>query len=219
MPCLFKKQICPGPCWCTQRFGIEGMNYHNAVLDNPCTHTRQAFLLFAISVAGKKADLIVPKLREFFVGIRPRELPFTFVLRIGGDLEDRLRLVKMGRYGTLASAYWDVARKIDVDNTSVEELEGINGIGPKTARYFMMYAHGLECAVIDTHIKKFLRECGIMATGYADLEKAYLERARALLVSPADLDNWIWRHFARAEDTGYDHIMSELRRLSLAPHP
>lgn len=221
--CRFGQTFCElgEKCACISRFGIGGMNFHNAVVDNPGTKTRQAFLLFAIAVAGKKADTIVPKIRALLSESLPRELPFTYLLRLGREgIDRRIREISLGRYNTLAPAYYTVANRIDVNKTSVSELESVMGIGPKTARYFMMYAHGLECAVIDTHIKKFLRECGVASADYYVQEEEFLRRAKALNLKPSDLDNAIWRYFARNEDRdGYNFVMGLLRQYDLAIQP
>lgn len=176
------------------------MNFHNAVVENPCTKTRQEFLLFCICVAGKKADMIVPKLRQFLQGCRNDELPFKLIDRLSiNSIVDRLKECKMGRYEILARAFAACAIHINVDATSVTFLEKLPGIGPKTARYFMVYAHGEKHAIIDTHVKKFLRAIGCDSNRYYAMENVYLSICGAVGLEPRVLDDIIWRYHARGE--------------------
>ncbi len=191
--------------------------WHNRVAQgNRRTATLQGFLLFGIAVAGKSADTTVQKVKELLQmgGWNPEDEedihPFSAIryLMEDGTLEHALREVKIGQYGRIYSAYHTVTDRIDVHRTSVADLEAVRGIGPKTARYFMMYAHGLECAALDTHILRYMRE--VMQIGgvpkstpsgakYAFLEELFVTRARELQLTVSQLDDRIWRYYARGE--------------------
>lgn len=191
------------------------MNFHNAVVKNPCTRTRQEFLLFCICVAGKKADVIVPKLRRFleYSDLANRYVdpmltsslvctaPFDLIkwMEIYDGLEIYLKSVKMGRYSILVQSMSACAHHIDVNDTSVQELMSIPGIGPKTARYFMVYAHDQRYAIVDTHVKRFLVMLDIDCRHYDLMERSYLYICNKIGYDPRKLDNIIWQYFARGE--------------------
>lgn len=196
------------------------MNPHNAVLEAPTTYNRQVFLIFGILVAGKTSGFGVEKTRALLDALpgSSRSLPFRRILLAYYGLEGLLREIRTGRYGLLAVTFRETARTINVDKCTIANLQSVPGIGPKTANYFMMYGRGdRTCAAIDTHMKKFLRECGCkVGSDYMAMQRAFVRRAEALKLAPMELDAYIWQHFARGEDTGYSIIMDTLRRLGWA---
>ena len=50
---------------------------------------------------------------------------------------------------------------VGLANATLEQLMGVNGIGPKTAAFFIMHSRkGERRAVLDTHILKWIRGNG-----------------------------------------------------------
>lgn len=179
--------------------------------------SREAFLVFCIMVAGKNGARTVKICEELFDGCRveyhyekdkPRPFARIRELIADGKLHDRLVEIRCGQYGRIARALLALMdRRIDPEETSVEQLEQIPGIGPKTSRYFMMRAYGERHAALDTHVLKWLRAIGYDAPKstpssrktYTYLENAFINEADRRDMTPDELDGLVWRHYARGE--------------------
>jgi endonuclease III len=179
--------------------------------------SREAFLIFCVMVAGKNGKRTVAVCEKFLESCRPeyryeagKPRPFAYVKELisQGRLHDRLVEIRCGQYGRIARALIAIVdRKIDADDTSIEQLEEIPGIGPKTSRYFMMRAHGKEYAALDTHLLKWLRRQGYKAPKstpgsmklYRTLENAFIMEAHNRGLTPDELDAKVWEHYARGK--------------------
>lgn len=165
----------------------------------------EEYFLFCLAVAGKKATMIAAKVAEFLSGATPDETPFAYVLRLEaeGSLTARLIEVKMGKYALLTRAYAQAAR-MDVATASVDELEALPGVGPKTARFFVLHSRrNAKVAVIDTHVLKFLREKGHEVPkgfpsprDYKRFEQIMLSEIEASGMNTAEFDLAVWSHYA-----------------------
>jgi len=166
------------------------------------------FWLFCLFVRGKRADVQAKKLDHFiqlFGGLK--ELCDAPKHRIA----TRLRTVKAGQYNTLTAAIDETLLQISryrgfLTDPSTQELEEITGVGPKTARYFILHTQkGVRVAALDTHIMHFLwleldASEGLVApvktpTGkkYLYFEQKFLDIADRFGIEPAVLDLAIWR--------------------------
>lgn len=123
------------------------------------------WVIFGICVAGKSAKGTEKKLQAFMefpytnMGSNDPMSPFErvrFMIR-RKKLMVALKYNKMGKY-TLFNKAFRAAVNIDLDNISVESLEKVPGIGPKTARMTILYYEPeVDCVPLDTHILKWLR--------------------------------------------------------------
>lgn len=172
-------------------------------------HELEEFLMFCLAVAGKKATVIAQKIDQLLCGAEAGETPFDYVARLDaqGLLHDRLRAVKLGKYRVLSRAYPAVASlfKGRLREVSPADLETVVGIGPKTARYFLLHSRKDPgpIAVIDTHVMKFLRHIGHdvplrlpTRAEYPRLEALMIEAAGRSGMSMADFDLAVWSHYA-----------------------
>jgi hypothetical protein len=188
-------------------------------------------LLFWMLVAGKPARQMAQKLETLLVLLteesgqrvekprRPRRSlydpsidPSPFALlawAIERDtLDDYLRAVRVGKYTLLGEGFRDVVREIDPRTCTLEELEAVPGIGPKTARCFLIHSRpNQRYAGLDTHILKWLASRGYIVpkstpTGktYRMLEELFLAYADRYGLAPADLDLRIWRHYSEGAE-------------------
>lgn len=136
------------------------------------------FVLFAILVAGKSAKQTYKKLNNFIernllngaieIDYVITPTPFEIVYRLirMGELGAELEAEKFGQYKRIRTAFEKVVT-LDVQDLTVEALEVIPGIGPKTARYIMLYSDpSFQGVPLDTHILKYL------ATLYNDVPKS-----------------------------------------------
>jgi hypothetical protein len=172
----------------------------------------QAFYLFSLMVAGKNAATTSAALDRLLVlldDIHPGS-PFAALT----ELETRnaigftLRAARTGKYALLTTAIWQtlgvgdgrIGPPLDLRTVAVPKLEQIHGIGPKTARYFVVHTRpDQRYAVLDTHLLAHLRENGIAAPKatppakqYAKLEQLVLSLADAAGMTPAEYDLAIW---------------------------
>ena len=80
--------------------------------------------------------------------------------------------------GFLISFGWNT---IDLRNSSREQLvEGIDGIGYKLASMFLRNTRGTNFAIIDVHIKRWLKENGILGKNYKKSEDNFIRKAKEL---------------------------------------
>lgn len=171
----------------------------------------EEWILFGICVANKPADATAVKVEKFLYGLPslPPNLktPFQRVQHLTdkGMLTWRLKLNRMGQYTRIARAMQEVVEKVkDPLNTSVAELETVNGIGPKTARMIMLYYKPeTACVPLDTHILKWLRKQGYDAPvgtpsgrRYLELEAAFVKEAAKRRMTVKDLDTKVWKMYA-----------------------
>lgn len=165
----------------------------------------EEFLLFCVAVAGKTASTIAQQLDRFLLMVVGNESPFAkirILLRLG-KLRSYLEKAKLGKYGVLERAYTQLVESdIHLRVCEVGELEAIYGIGPKTARYFLLHSRRNQNLVpLDTHALKFLSTKGYKVpkstpTGkrYYELEKAFIEEAKKAGKSVAAFDLEIWNN-------------------------
>lgn len=172
---------------------------------------KEHFLTFAVLVANKPAARTRVVLANLLVGIGSDETPFEYLAFLDrtGILDATLRACRTGQYRRIGGALQVFARGgIDVETCTIQDLEAVPGIGQKTSRFFMLHAReGTRCAVLDTHVLKWLVELGYPAPRgtprepgtYRRLEDVFLAEADKRGVTPQDLDARIWLHYARGE--------------------
>jgi thermostable 8-oxoguanine DNA glycosylase len=173
----------------------------------------EEFLMFAILVAGKTASQQAKKLDAFLedkkiLGLPNDTSPFqyvAFLVAMSGMLDRAMKMHKLGQYARIGNAFKGILQfKGNLKDVSVEELESINGIGSKTARFFVLHSRPkVRHAVLDTHILKWMGALGInvpKATPpkkkYGELEEKFLALADERNMSVADLDLHIWKTYA-----------------------
>jgi thermostable 8-oxoguanine DNA glycosylase len=163
-------------------------------------------LLFSTIVAGKSATFAYKALHRL-VSDRGDRSPLEHVraLMQTGQLRQRLEEARTGNYTKLERCYQELAY-IDPHTVTVEELERIHGIGPKTARFFVVWTRPeARHAVLDVHVLRWLREQGHDApnhtpTGkkYEELERVFLDYADRMGWSPYKLDRYIWDQYNKS---------------------
>lgn len=174
----------------------------------------EEFLMFAVLVAGKTAKTQAKKLEQFLstkkeLGLPSDTTPFEYLeyLAKSNYLSSAMVNCKLGQYNRLEVAFRQMLTfKGDLKKVSVADLESVKGIGPKTARFFVLHSReNVEHAVLDTHILKWL--AGATRIGmpkstpsgkkYREIEQLFLTEARIRGISPADLDLQIWKSFSQ----------------------
>lgn len=188
------------------------------------------FWLFCLFVRGKNADIQRYKLEQFIDNVcaatgKSKKEWAAGLLFFANEIliENALRAAGSGQYTSLVKAIRETSVHIWKDsdflrNCTLEDLESIPGVGPKTARYFLMNTRpDQRLAALDTHILQFLeaRE-GIEVpkstpTGkrYGELEDTFLLIADFEGVSPVELDLAVWRASRERHPLAWREFMTE----------
>ena len=122
----------------------------------------QTFWLFCVLVAGKNSDTTA-KLVKKLLANRGDMTPFEFIQSLGlVELNNYLVQNKTGQYDRIRKALFFSAR-LDLRTCTRDDLLDIHGVGPKTARFFLLHTREFcDEVVLDTHILRWMREkCGI----------------------------------------------------------
>lgn len=161
----------------------------------------EEFILFSICVANKPAEATAKKLEGFLKEVKNGN-PFSKIKAMitMGKLDTLLKKHRMGQYKRIGKAFRGVV-KLDLNSLTVASLESVHGIGPKTARFIMLYYQpNLQVVPLDTHMLSFLRELGhdvprSTPTGkrYLKLEAAFIAEATARNMTVKELDTQVWK--------------------------
>lgn len=191
---------------------------------------KESFLLFAVLVAGKSSESIKKKTNALISDIIGEDKPdslYAYILEnlSDNDFEGLLTLLKKhktGKYSLILNFFRDVKKsKIDLRTCSMNELESLRGVGKKSSRFFMVYNRSDQqnCAILDTHILKFLRANGYDAPQqtpsgklYDQLEKNFLEIIETVKPKQtlAEIDFLIWYKAKTENKTAYVSKEGEL---------
>lgn len=172
----------------------------------------ELFAVFAVCVAGKNAQQTADKVNDHFrdVATPTKQLtPFEAIKNLV-DIKvfvAYLKMAKMGQYRRIYRALRDLVESgIDLKTCTVEELEAIHGIGPKTSRFIIMHSRpNQRLATLDTHILRWMRDQGIetpKATPqskklYKELEQKFLTLCDKCAILPSQLDLKIWKQYSK----------------------
>jgi len=164
-------------------------------------------LLFWVLVAGKTAS-IISKALEKILNSLPGSTPFEKIRGVGkNNLPKLLKDHGIGCFNLKARALWELVNSnLNLKTCSVDDLEKIYGIGPKTARCFIIHSRpNASCAGLDTHILKFLRAKGHNVSNntpsskkqYKELEQVFLNYVKESGKSVAEFDLEVWNSYAK----------------------
>ena len=162
----------------------------------------QFFWIYSILVAGKDADQTARKVSKLFKDLGPRELPFDHLVTRLTDLHNILVANRIGQYGRIELAIHQ-SLKLKLKTVTAFELESIHGVGPKTARLFLLHSRkDQNYAVLDTHILQWMRDHGVDAPKdsppkgkrYDELERLFISLAKAHYpdLTLPEIDILIW---------------------------
>lgn len=175
--------------------------------------------LFSLVVAGKTATTQARLLNNFLESL-PDAWPNTPFERINASYErgrdflmGKLKESRLGQYNRLYPAFVQ-SLALDLRNATIDDLEAIHGVGPKTARMFLMMSReGVRHAALDTHVLKHLNANGIAAPKstppagkkYRELEEAFLQLADRSNMSVAEYDLMVWKKYSHGIEFADQH--------------
>ena len=172
----------------------------------------ELFAVFAVCVAGKGSQQTADKVNDNFRDIQTPTKQLTPFEAIKNLVDIKvfvayLKMAKMGQYRRIYRALRDLVESgIDLKTCTVEELEAIHGIGPKTSRFIIMHSRpNQRLATLDTHILRWMRDQGIetpKATPqskklYKELEQKFLTLCDKCAILPSQLDLKIWKQYSK----------------------
>jgi len=120
----------------------------------------EMFWLFCISVAGKNSDTTSKLLSLMFYA--HQDSPFDYLRDLGQTgIHNMLVVNRSGQYLRISKAFTQ-SLDLNLRTCTLEDLLSIHGVGPKTARFFLLHSRA-DCqhAVLDTHILKWMKDHGI----------------------------------------------------------
>jgi thermostable 8-oxoguanine DNA glycosylase len=166
-------------------------------------------LLFWVCAAGKNAMTAARGLEAVLTEIGGKDEPFKTILEKGKSnhryLPNVLKKNGIGCYNNKACTFFQLAlHNLDLKTCTVNDLQCVYGIGPKTARCFLMHSRkDARCAGLDTHVLKFMKDLGYDVPSstpsgkkYLKIEKQFLELVDLTGMSVAEMDLLIWRIYS-----------------------
>ncbi len=167
----------------------------------------ELFWLFCLTVAGKTATTQARLLSKMLEGLEG-EGPFDRIrlAAVNGVLLQTVIDSRLGQYNRLHRAFLE-STTLDLRTANVDTLETIFGVGPKTARMFLMMSReNQRYAALDTHVLKHLRANDIPAPKttpsgalYRRLEEAFLRLADKAEMPVSEYDLMVWKMYSRKE--------------------
>jgi len=175
----------------------------------------EMFWLFCIAVAGKNSDTTSKLLALMLYAHQDR--PFDYLRDLGQTgIHNMLVANHSGQYRRISKAF---TQSVDLNlrTCTLEDLMSIYGVGPKTARFFLLHSReDCQHAVLDTHILKWMQDHGIgnapnatpqNANTYAKYERLFYMLAKSYFpgMSLAQADLLIWtKQSGRLDDENYE---------------
>ena len=163
----------------------------------------QAFWLFCIVVAGKNSDIASYAVSRFLSKAKEGQTPFEYLTELGKtNIHNALVAARIGQYFRIERAFCQ-SLALDLRTATLEDLTNVYGVGPKTARFFLLHTRkDIPYAVLDTHILAWMRKHGVEDAPsktphpkqYGKYERLFIKLAKAYFpgVSLADVDLLIW---------------------------
>jgi len=188
---------------------VDPLNITNYDLTAP---ELEEHILFWVTAAGKNGvtaakclDLLLAQIAWEYPSNVDRS-SFDLIKRIayGHKLSARMKHAGIGCYNGKAVTFLQLAHSgFDLKTCTVDDLETITGIGPKTSRCFIMHSRpNQRLAGLDVHMLRYLRDKGydvpkITPTGkrYKQIEQYFLDEANKSGKSVADFDLDVWKRY------------------------
>jgi hypothetical protein len=170
-------------------------------------------ILFWVAAAGKNGTTASRCIHKFLhnIGATESVTPFQAIYawahsdavnpKVNSSLPDMMKKSGIGCYYSKSRTFAElVLSDINLRTCTVSDLESIHGVGPKTARCFLLHSReNARVAGLDTHMLKHLKKLRYdvpksTPTGkkYLTLEQTVLMLADEAGMTPAAYDLWVW---------------------------
>ncbi len=189
----------------------------------------EEFVLFTILVGGKTAKTIAKSLNHILkeshdkLGLEDFR-PFTSLAPYTKDeLQDLLKRHGVGCHSLKSQAIYDLIRRnFDLHTVSASDLERVFGIGPKTARYFILHTRkDARVACLDRHILSFLSDFGYVVPKstpgskkqYAKIEKLFITLAEKAKITISGLDLDCWNAYSKKDKCAIETLLNKFHPI------
>lgn len=185
------------------------INYKNITNYRRKPEELTEFLMWCTVTPGKRSDVITPKFNSMFV----EQTPTKLVRAHKKTIHESLEKAGIGQYERITKCWNQIkfllkAKKLR--DVTREELIEVEGIGPKTASFFIAHSQAWsEVAVLDVHILRYLQtmfpkypvpeQTPQDLEEYKRLEYMFIGIAASKNMSSAELDNEIWQSNALSQ--------------------
>lgn len=173
----------------------------------------EEFLLFCILVAGKNSNVQAKKLEEFLQhALISIMSPFEQIKDIHSNKSTDLLMYwikrcKLGQYRRIWKCFTQLlSLQGKLSTCTIDDLEAIYGIGPKTGRFFLTHTRPNQSfGVLDVHLLRHMREdLGIPTPKQTPSSKRQYEKLEAKLLqevkrsgkTTAEYDLDIWKKYS-----------------------
>lgn len=175
----------------------------------------QEMIIFWVLVAGKNAKTtsrLLENMLQHLYNKFGRKSPFYVIKQYDNQTRNLEKLLKSFGFGCskakAKSIRQLISKNFDLKTCSVEQLESVFGIGPKTARCFVMHTRpNVRHAGLDTHVLKWLKSLGFNTPNstpkgklYTELENIFLNLCDKMNMDVATLDLAIWNAYSSGKE-------------------
>lgn len=188
---------------------------------NRTNNELEELLLFCIAVAGKNATTTSKNLDNLLnFGFCYDPSPFNTIRKLAEQyrpLSELMKSMGFGCYTLKSRGFIEVAyfqhHRLNLRTCTPQQLEAVSGIGMKTSRFFILHTRkNANVACLDTHILKWMEyytgydvpNKTPSKTKYLELEQAFLQIAKVMKMSAADLDLLIWNKQRGSDEESVD---------------
>jgi hypothetical protein len=172
-------------------------------------------VLWWILAAGKNGTTAARCLDLFLSSwsvVSKTDSPFNVIRSVDSKTSLPLAMKEcgIGCYNNKAKSWRYLANSgIDLKTCTLDDLQSVPGIGPKTARCFLIHSRKNQSyAGLDTHLLKFLRFIGYDAPKstptkkkYDYLEKEFLDIVKKSGKTVAQFDLVIWNYYSKGSSS------------------
>lgn len=165
-------------------------------------------ILFWIFAAGKNGHTAAKCLRNILEEYNKKtnlDGPFE-IFRTIDNLPLELKRFGVGCFNNKSKTIKDLLSKnLDLANCSLDDLESVWGLGPKSVRCFLIHTRkNQQLAGLDRHVLRHLSDLGYKVPKstpnkkqYLEIEKIFIELAKSMGKTISELDLEIWTKYRR----------------------
>lgn len=168
-------------------------------------------ILFWICAAGKNAITSAKLLDKLLTLLKydfGNKSPFKLISSVEiTKLRSVMKIIGIGCHKLKSKSMMTIAKSnLNLKECDIEDLESIPGIGPKTARCFLIHTRpNQNYAGLDVHILKFLSDMGYdvpkstpnSRRAYKKIESYFINEAKSKSKNIAEFDLEIWKRYRK----------------------
>jgi thermostable 8-oxoguanine DNA glycosylase len=163
------------------------------------------FWIFAAGKNGHTASRCLNNILQEYNKKIDLESPFDIVRNIE-DLPQELKRFGVGCFNNKSKSIKDlISKNFDLSKCTIEDLESVWGLGPKSVRCFLIHTRkDQNLAGLDRHVLRYLGELGYKVPKstpnkkqYIEIEKIFIELAKNSGKTRSEFDLEIWTKYRK----------------------